>query len=84
MRCAWYNRIGFLFVTRVMPLAAIAIAPGVDYFPGFLDRAAQAALRDQVLAILEHRAALSPAHAAHRQAVFGVHEQLRASRLGLG
>jgi DNA oxidative demethylase len=32
--------------------AAIAIAPGVDHFPGFLDRAAQEALRDQVLAIL--------------------------------
>jgi alkylated DNA repair protein (DNA oxidative demethylase) len=33
-------------------LAAVSIAPGVDYFPGFLDRAAQAALRDEVLAIL--------------------------------
>jgi alkylated DNA repair protein (DNA oxidative demethylase) len=48
----WYNRIGLLFVTRVMPLAAIAIAPGVSHFPDFLDRAAQAALRDEVLAIL--------------------------------
>ena len=36
-----------------MSLAAVPIAPGVDYFPGFLDRAAQAALRDEVLAILE-------------------------------
>ncbi len=35
-----------------MPLAAIAIAPGVDYFPGFLDRAAQEALREEVRAIL--------------------------------
>jgi alkylated DNA repair protein (DNA oxidative demethylase) len=31
----------------------VSIAPGVDYFPGFLDRAAQEALRDEVLAILE-------------------------------
>jgi DNA oxidative demethylase len=53
-RCVvcWYNRIGFFFVTRVMPLAAIVIAPGVSHFPDFLDRAAQAALRDEVLAIL--------------------------------
>ena len=35
-----------------MPLAAIAIAPGIDYFPGFLDRAAQEALRGDVLAIV--------------------------------
>ena len=35
-----------------MPLAAIAIAPGVDYFPGFLDRAAQEDLRDEVWAIM--------------------------------
>jgi DNA oxidative demethylase len=34
------------------PNATIVIAPGVDYFPGFLDRAAQAALRNEVLAIL--------------------------------
>ena len=33
--------------------AAVSIIPGVDYFPGFLDRAAQEALRDEVLAILE-------------------------------
>ena len=35
-----------------MPLAAIAIAPGVDYFRSFLDRAAQEALRDEMQAIL--------------------------------
>jgi DNA oxidative demethylase len=35
-----------------MPLAAIAVAPGVDHFPGFLNRAAQEALRDEVRAIL--------------------------------
>ena len=35
------------------PNATVAIAPGVDYFPGFLDRAAQEALRDEVLAILQ-------------------------------
>src|ERR1700678_3813338 len=33
--------------------AAVAIVPGVDYFPGFFDRAAQEALRDEVLAILK-------------------------------
>ena len=36
-----------------MSLAAVSITPGVDYFPGFLDRAAQEALRDEVLAILK-------------------------------
>ena len=35
-----------------MSHAAVSIVPGVDYFPGFLDRAAQEALRDEVLAIL--------------------------------
>jgi DNA oxidative demethylase len=35
------------------PQDNVAIAPGVDYFPGFLDRAAQEALRDEVMAILE-------------------------------
>jgi alkylated DNA repair protein (DNA oxidative demethylase) len=35
-----------------MSHAAVSIIPGVDYFPGFLDRAAQEALRDEVLAIL--------------------------------
>src|SRR5271165_1258474 len=38
--------------SRIMPRAAIAVAPGVDHFPGFLDRAAQEALRDEVQAIL--------------------------------
>jgi alkylated DNA repair protein (DNA oxidative demethylase) len=32
--------------------AAVPIAPGVVHFPGFLDRAAQEALRDEMLAIL--------------------------------
>ena len=32
--------------------AAVAVAPGVDYFPGILDRAAQEALRDEIFAIL--------------------------------
>jgi len=36
-----------------MSHAAVSITPGVEYFPGFLDRAAQEALRDDVLAILE-------------------------------
>src|ERR1700684_2467216 len=35
-----------------MPHATVAIAPGVDHFPGFLDRAAQEALRDDVQSIL--------------------------------
>ncbi len=33
-------------------LAAVVVAPGVDYFPGLLDRAEQEALRDGILAIL--------------------------------
>ena len=36
-----------------MSHAAVSITPGVDYFPRFLDRAAQEALRDEVLAILK-------------------------------
>jgi alkylated DNA repair protein (DNA oxidative demethylase) len=36
-----------------MSLAAVSIMSGVDYFPGFLDRATQEALRDEVLAILK-------------------------------
>ncbi len=36
-----------------MSHAAVSIMPGVDYFPGFLDRATQISLRDEVLAILE-------------------------------
>src|ERR1700684_1803712 len=39
--------------SRLTPHAAVSITPGVDYFPGFLDRAAQEALRDEVLAILK-------------------------------
>jgi DNA oxidative demethylase len=35
-----------------MPLTAIAIAPGVDYFPGFLDRPAQEALKEDVEGVL--------------------------------
>ncbi len=31
---------------------AVSVAPGVDYFPGLLDRAAQEALRDEIRAIL--------------------------------
>lgn len=33
--------------------ATVSITPGVDYFPGFLDPAAQEGLRDEVLAILK-------------------------------
>ncbi|HEX9170313.1 MAG TPA: alpha-ketoglutarate-dependent dioxygenase AlkB [Roseiarcus sp.] len=43
-----------------MPRTAIAIAPGVEHFPGFLDRGAQQALRDQVLAILEEAPPFRP------------------------
>jgi alkylated DNA repair protein (DNA oxidative demethylase) len=39
---------------------AVSITPGVDYFPGFLDRAAQEALRDEVLAILKVAPPLRP------------------------
>jgi alkylated DNA repair protein (DNA oxidative demethylase) len=35
-----------------MPLTVVAISPGVDYFPGFLDRAVQEALREDVQGIL--------------------------------
>jgi DNA oxidative demethylase len=49
------SRIG---ANRANPLdrmshATVSITPGVDHFPGFLDRAAQEALRDEVLDILE-------------------------------
>ena len=37
---------------KIMPRLGLAIASGVDHFPGFLDRAAQEALRDEVMAIL--------------------------------
>jgi DNA oxidative demethylase len=43
-----------------MPHVAVSITPGVDYFPGFLDRSAQEALRDEVLAILEVAPPLRP------------------------
>ena len=35
-----------------MPLSAISVVPGLDYFSGFLDRAAQEALRDEIRAVL--------------------------------
>jgi alkylated DNA repair protein (DNA oxidative demethylase) len=35
------------------PGPSVPIAPGVDYFPGFLDRAAQEALCDEIMAILK-------------------------------
>ena len=38
--------------TRSAQRGTVSIASGVDYFPGFLDRAAQEALRDEVMAIL--------------------------------
>jgi alkylated DNA repair protein (DNA oxidative demethylase) len=37
---------------RLAQRSLVSIAPGVDYFPGFLDRAAQEALCNEVLAIL--------------------------------
>jgi len=46
--------------SRIMPRAAIAVAPGVDHFPGFLDRAAQEALRDDVRAILNEAPLFRP------------------------
>jgi alkylated DNA repair protein (DNA oxidative demethylase) len=39
-------------VPTLSNLAAVAVTAGVDYFPGLLDRAAQEALRDEILAIL--------------------------------
>jgi len=38
--------------TRFAQRGAVSIPSGVDYFPRFLDRAAQEALRDEVMAIL--------------------------------
>jgi len=35
-----------------MAPAAITVVPGVDYFPGLLDRAEQEALREEIRAIL--------------------------------
>src|SRR5271157_2784687 len=46
--------------SRIVPRAAIAIAPGVDHFPGFLDRGAQEALRDEVHAILRQAPLFRP------------------------
>jgi alkylated DNA repair protein (DNA oxidative demethylase) len=43
-----------------MPRGAVAIAPGVDHFPGFLDRAAQEALREEVLAMLSEAPLFRP------------------------
>jgi DNA oxidative demethylase len=43
-----------------MLIAVIAVAPGVDHFPGFLDRAAQEALRDEVRAILRQAPLFRP------------------------
>ncbi len=40
--------------------AAIAIGPGIDHFPGFLDRGAQEALRDEVRAILREAPLFRP------------------------
>jgi alkylated DNA repair protein (DNA oxidative demethylase) len=46
--------------SRAMPRAAIAIAPGVDHFPGFLDRAAQEALRDEVQTVIREAPLFRP------------------------
>ena len=46
--------------TRLAQRSAVSIAPGVDYFPGFLDRAAQEALRDEVRAILVEASPFRP------------------------
>ncbi len=43
-----------------MPRAAFAIAPGVNHFPGFLDRAAQEALRDEIVAVLREAPLFRP------------------------
>ena len=43
-----------------MPHAAVAIAPGVNHFPGFLDRAAQEALRDEIVAVLREAPLFRP------------------------
>jgi DNA oxidative demethylase len=45
---------------RIMPRVGLAIAPGVEHFPGFLDRAAQEALRDAVVAILREAPLFRP------------------------
>ena len=43
-----------------MPRAAVAIASGVNHFPGFLDRAAQEALRDEIVAVLREAPLFRP------------------------
>ena len=43
-----------------MPRAAVAIASGVNHFPGFLDRAAQEALRDEIIAVLREAPLFRP------------------------
>jgi alkylated DNA repair protein (DNA oxidative demethylase) len=45
---------------RIMPRVGLAIAPGVEHFPGFLDRAAQEALRDAIAAILREAPLFRP------------------------
>jgi alkylated DNA repair protein (DNA oxidative demethylase) len=47
-------------VTLFLAPAAVAVAPGVDYYPGLLDRAAQEALRDEIRAILVEAPAVRP------------------------
>jgi alkylated DNA repair protein (DNA oxidative demethylase) len=47
-------------VTLVLAPAAVAVAPGVDYYPGLLDRAAQEALRDEIRATLVEAPAFRP------------------------
>jgi DNA oxidative demethylase len=47
-------------VTLVLAPAAVAVALGVDYCPGLLDRAAQEALRDEIRAILVEAPAFRP------------------------
>ncbi len=44
----------------MMLRAAIAIGPGIDHFPGFLDHGAQEALRDEVRAILREAPLFRP------------------------
>ncbi len=43
-----------------MPRPAVAIASGVTHFPGFLDRAAQEALRDEIVAVLREAPLFRP------------------------
>ena len=65
-------------------MTAITLAPGLVYHPDYLDRSAQEQLLDELRAVITRRAALHSAHAAHRQAVLGAHDQLRAAGMGLG